>query len=64
MPGKLMHRLVIKNADHDGIDIPRQNPRRVGKRFTAPQLHFLGREKNCFAAQLAHGDIKGDARAG
>ena len=58
MPGKLMHRLMVEDPDHDGIDIARQNPRRVGKRFTASQLHFLGREKDCFATQLAHRDIE------
>ena len=64
MARKFSNRLVIENADHDRIDIAREHPRGVGQRFAAAELHFLRREQDRLAAELAHGDIEGDARAG
>src|SRR5450755_2102896 len=63
MARELGHRLVIENADHDGVDIAREHARGVGQRLAAPELHFLRGEQNRFAAKLAHGDVERDARA-
>ena len=64
VPRELGHRLVIEDADHDGIDIARQHARGVGQRLAAAELHFLRGQHDGLAAELAHGDVEGDARAG
>ena len=64
MARKLGHRLVIENADHDGVDIARQHARGVGQRLAAAELHFLRGEQDRLAAELAHGDVERHARAG
>ncbi len=62
--GQFLHHLVIQKADHDGIDIARDHPRRVGDGFLARQLHLVAGQHQGGAAQLAHRHIEGDAGAG
>ena len=59
--GKLV---MIEHADDDGIDEARQNPRCIGDRFAAAELHFLAGQHDRFAAKFAHPDVEGNARAG
>ncbi len=40
MRGKLEQRVVVEDADHDGIDIARQHARGVGNGLAAPELHL------------------------
>src|SRR5450631_3966546 len=57
-------RLVVENADHDGVDEARQHARGVGQRLAATELHFLRGQQNRLAAELTHGDVEGHAGAG
>ena len=60
---QLHQRRVVEDADHDRIDVARQDPRRVGDRLAAAELHLLAGEHDRLAAELAHRDVEGDARA-
>ena len=60
---QLGERLGVERADHDGVDVTRQHARGVGQRLAAAELHFLGRQQNGVAAELAHGDLERDAGA-
>src|SRR5256714_5874350 len=64
MRGELQQRIVIENADHDGIDITRQHPRGVGDGLAAAELHFRTGQHDRFAAELAHADVERHARSG
>ena len=55
---------MIGRADHDRIDIARQNLGRVANRLGAAELHLGARQEQRLAAELAHADIEGDAGAG
>jgi hypothetical protein len=41
---------MVENADHDGIDVARQHPRRVGDGLAAAELHFRTRQHDRFTA--------------
>ena len=56
--------VVRENADHDGVDEARQHARRVGDALASSDLHLIAREHDRLAAQIAHGEIEGDAGAG
>src|SRR6185437_12412453 len=62
--GHLLHHFVVEQADHHRIDITGENARRIGNGFLTRELHFRARQHQRGAAQLAHTDIEGDARAG
>ena len=62
--GEFRHHRVVEGADHDGVDIAGQDPRRVGDGLAAAELHLLAGEHQRLAAELAHADIEGDAGAG
>src|SRR4029077_17230254 len=64
MARQLADRGWIEHADHDCIDIARQNPGGIGPRFAAAELHLFGGQKHGVAAKLAHGDLERDAGAG
>src|SRR3954454_23070822 len=61
--GKLEQRLVVQNADHDGVDIARQHPRRVGDGLAAAELHLGAGQHDRLAAELAHADVERHAGA-
>src|SRR6266700_4435177 len=62
--GKLQQRIVVENADHDGIDVTRQYPRGVGDGLAAPELHFRTGQHDRFTAELAHADVERHPGAG
>src|SRR5258705_469953 len=47
-----------------GVLSPRERPRGVGDSLAAAELHVVAGERDRFAAELTHGDVEGDARAG
>ncbi len=55
---------MLERADHDGVDVARQHARGVGQRLAAAELHFLAGEHDHVAAQVMHGDVERDPRAG
>src|SRR6478736_4273855 len=54
---------MIKNANHDGIDVARQDASGVGDGFTATELHFLPGQCNRVSAELTDCDVEGHPRA-
>src|SRR6266550_891055 len=62
--GELQQRLVLSRADHDAIDVAREHPRRIRDTFAATELHVVPGERDRLAAELAHGNVEGDPRAG
>src|SRR6516165_9611351 len=64
MPRELGEHAVIERADHDDVDVARENPRRIGDGFTPAELHLLAGQQDGRAPQLTHRDIEGDPRAG
>src|SRR5262252_9946633 len=64
VPRKLEQRLMFEGTDHDAIDITREHARGVRDRLAAPELHLLTGQRDRLAAELAHRDIEGHARAG
>ena len=62
--GHFPHAVVIGGADHDRIDIARQDTCRIADRLGAAELHFRAGQEERLAAELAHADIEGDAGAG
>ena len=61
--GHLKQDAFIKGADHDQIDIARQNAGRVSDGFTVPKLHIRAGQHHRFPTHLTHPNIKGNARA-
>lgn len=61
---KLQQRIVIEDADHDGVDIARQHACGVGDGLAAAELHLGTGEHDGLAAKLAHGDVERHAGAG
>ena len=55
---QLLHRLVIEDADHDGVDIAREHARRIGDALAASKLHFGAGEHDRLAAEFAHATSK------
>ena len=55
--------LVFENADHDGVDIARQNTRRIGDGLAAAELHFLAGQHDHVAAELTDRHIERHPRA-
>src|SRR5260370_902768 len=62
--GELQQRIMVENADHDGVDIARQHPRGVGDGLAAAELHFRTRQHDRFPAELAHADVERHPGAG
>ena len=59
------HQPVMRGgADHDGVDIARQHLGGVGDGLAAAELHLGAGQHDGLAAELAHADVEGDARAG
>ena len=54
---------MVGGADHDGVDIARQHLGRVGDGLGAAELHLGAGQHDRLAAELAHADVEGDARA-
>src|SRR4051812_21997857 len=54
---------MLERSDHDAIDIAREHARGVGDRLAATKLHILIAQRDRLPAELAHGDVEGDARA-
>ena len=61
--GQFEQPLMRGGADHDRIDIARQHLGRVGDGLGAAELHFGAGQHDGLAAELAHADVEGDARA-
>ena len=57
------HVVLAQNADDDRLDVARQHARGVGDGLAAAELHFRACQHDRLAAELAHGDIEGNARA-
>src|ERR1700722_11345635 len=62
--GEFQQRIVVEDADHDGVDIARQHARGVGDGLAAAKLHFRARQHDRFTAELAHADVERHPRAG
>ncbi|MPL67367.1 hypothetical protein SDC9_13058 [bioreactor metagenome] len=60
----LEQRRLLEGADHDHVNIARQNPRGVGDGLAMAKLHFLARKHHRLPAQLAHTDVEADTGAG
>src|SRR5215470_277226 len=60
---ELRQHLVIKRADHDGIDIARQHARRIGDGLAATELHLLASQHRGLATELAHRHVERNPRA-
>jgi hypothetical protein len=52
------------SADHDGIDIAREDARGIPDRLAPAELHVVRIEHDGLAAELAHRHVEGDARPG
>ncbi len=63
MFGQFQQPLMGRCADHDGVDITRQDPGRIGDGFASTELHLRPGEHNGLASELAHADIEGDTCA-
>ena len=50
--------VVVEDADHDRVDIAREDARGVGDGLAAAKLHLQAGEHDGFAAELAHGDLE------
>ena len=61
---KLDQLFMRGGAHHDRVDIARQHEGRVGDGFAAAKLHVRMVQHDGLAAELAHGDVEGNARAG
>jgi hypothetical protein len=61
---KLQHPRMLGGADHDRIDVARQDLGGVADGLGAAELHFGAGQEQRLAAELAHADIEGDAGAG
>ena len=64
MGREFQQRIVIEDADHDGIDVTRQHPRGVGNGLAAAELHFGARQHDRFTAELTHADVERHPGAG
>ncbi len=64
MFGHFQKRRLVEGAQHDEVDIPRQNARGVGNRFTVTKLHVLARQHHRLATHLAGADIEADPGPG
>src|SRR5258708_1882607 len=56
--GKLQQRVMVEDADHDGVDIARQHPRGIGNGLAAAELHLRAGQHDGLAAELAHADVE------
>ena len=61
---QFLDHLMVQQADHDGINIARDHPRRVGHGFLARQLHLIAGQHQGGAAQLPRRHVERDAGAG
>ena len=61
---KLGHPLVRAGADHDRVDVAREDPRGVADRLAARELHFVAAQHDRRSAQLGDADLEGDPRPG
>src|SRR5688572_33246588 len=52
-----------EGANHDHVDIARENARRVAKRLTSTDLDVAGRQEERVPTQLIRTDLKRHARA-
>src|SRR4029077_18135140 len=57
---KLGQHVVCEGADHDGIDVTRQHPSRIGDGFAAAELHLRAGQHDRAAPQLLHANIEGN----
>ena len=55
---------MVLGADHDGIHKARENLRRIGNGFAAPQLHVARGNQQGLAAKLPDANLKGNPGAG
>jgi hypothetical protein len=58
---ELLDVLVREGADHDAVDVPREDARGVSDRLAAAELHVSWREEQRVAAELIGADLEGDA---
>ena len=61
---KLQQRVMIEDADHDGVDIARQHAGGIGDGLAAAKLHLRAGQHDRLAAELAHADVERHSRAG
>ena len=59
---ELFDALMPIGADHDAVEIAREDARRIRDRLAAPELEISAAEKERAAAELVHADLKRDAR--
>jgi len=64
MPGEIVEFTRLIGADHDPVDITRQDARGVGHRLAAAKLAVGGAEIDRIAAELAHRDLERHAGPG
>ena len=53
-----------ERANHDAVDVARQDARGVGDRLAAPELDVARRQKQRVAAELERADLERHARSG
>ena len=58
--GHFKEAIMRRGADHDDVDIARENARGVGDRFGAAELHLRAGQHQRLAAKLPHGNVEGD----
>ena len=61
---QILHLFLGKGADHNGIQIPGENPGCILHRLAPANLQIGGGEHEGVAAQLVHTGFKGNAGAG
>ena len=50
--------IVLEDADYNGINVTRQNARRISDGLTAAELHFLSGQHDRVATELTDGNVK------
>src|SRR5262249_55873019 len=63
MACELIDRLLLENAQDDGVDIATDDAREIGNALARAEADFAALEKQARAARLRHGRLKTDARA-
>jgi hypothetical protein len=62
--GQLDDPVLAERADHDGVDVPRQDRAGVGDRLAPPELELRRGQRERVATELGDRDLERHARAG